>query len=95
LRVAEEAIIPAPREAGMTTLQIDQKLKSQLGELSGPMEFCDEQGRRLGYFIPVEDVDASTWEWARGAFTDEELERAQNEKGGYALHEILDELTGS
>lgn len=78
----------------MTTVQVDQELMSRLRELSTPMEFCDEQGRKLGYFIPIEDVDAETWAWARSAFTDAELERAENEEGGYALREIFDELTG-
>ena len=76
----------------MTTVQIDAVLQAQLHELSEPMEFCDEQGRRLGYFIPVEEVDAETWEWARNAFSDEDIERARREPGGYTLQEILDEL---
>lgn len=78
----------------MTTVQIDPDLRKRLPKLDTPLEFHDEQGRRLGYFIPTQEADAEGWAWARNAFTDEEIERARREEGGFTLREILDELEG-
>jgi len=76
----------------MTIVQIDSELRNRLHKLDGPLEFCDERGRRLGYFIPTPDAEREAYEWARGAFTDEEIERARKQEGGSTLREILDEL---
>jgi hypothetical protein len=76
----------------MTTVQIDSELRNRLHRLDGPLESCDEGGRRLGYFVPTPDAERKAYEWARTAFSDEEIERARKEEGGFTLREILDEL---
>lgn len=52
----------------------------------------DAEGRMLGYFVPIGEMDEETREWARNVFTDEEIEEARREEGGFTLQEILEEL---
>ena len=76
----------------MTTVVVDNGLRDQLTLGQSPVEICDETGRRIGLFIPSTESDRELWEWARGAFSDEELDRAAQEPGGCTLDEILAKL---
>lgn len=37
----------------MTRITLDEPLKSQLDDLVGPVEFCDQSGRVMGRYIPA------------------------------------------
>ena len=72
----------------MNRILIDETLLSRLNDLNSQLEFCDETGRTLGYFVPTPERDRSLYEWARQEFTDEEIERARREAGGLTIDEV-------
>jgi hypothetical protein len=74
----------------MTKVIVDQATLSKLHHLAEPLEFCNESGRTLGYFSPA--VDRSLYDKVKVPFTDEELDRFEQELGGRSLAEILADL---
>ena len=72
---------------------VDSAIRSQLDDLGTELEFCDEAGRTLGYFVPVPDRERELYDWAKGEFTDAEIERAREEPGGLTIDEMLYGLT--
>ena len=76
----------------MNRVVLDQSVRSKLRELDSRLEFCDEAGNTLGYFIPAAERQRLLYAWARGEFTDEEIQRARGEAGGFSLAELLAEL---
>ena len=74
----------------MTKVILDQALLSKLSLLREPAEVCDEAGHTLGYFTPV--GDRSLYKNVKVPFTEEELNRFEQEPGGRALAEILSDL---
>jgi hypothetical protein len=76
----------------MNKVIIDPSLLPQLGDLHSRVELCDNAGRTLGYFVPVSEQKRLLYAWARGEFTDREIDLARREPGGAALAEILAEL---
>lgn len=75
----------------MTTVQIDKELRSRLTSTGEAVIVCDEEGNRIGLFFP-DEKDKELYRRVGEMFTDEELEQARQEPGGYTLQEILDEL---
>jgi hypothetical protein len=73
---------------------VESTIRSRLHGLDSELEFCDEAGRTLGYFVPRQGSDRD-YEWAKGAFTDAELEQARQEPGGRTTAEVLARLGGS
>jgi hypothetical protein len=76
----------------MNKILIDESLRSKLNDLNSQLEFCDEAGRTLGYFVPMPESDRSLYEWARQQFTDEEIERARQEPGRLTIDEVREGL---
>ena len=74
----------------MGRVTIDQALLSQLDRLDAPLELCDETGRVVGHFIPVED--RSIYEGVDSPAMDEELDRRSREESGRLLDDILRDL---
>jgi len=75
----------------MTRITIDASFWTRLNNLEGPVEFCDESGRTLGYFHSVatpEEID----QLPASLISDEELERRRREPGGRSLDAILADL---
>jgi hypothetical protein len=72
----------------MNRIVIESAIRSRLDELEAQMEFCDESGRTLGYFVPVPEQDRQLYDWARRQFTDEEIQRARAESGGLTIDEV-------
>jgi hypothetical protein len=70
----------------MTRLTLDADTLSKLRHLTEPMEVYDESGRHLGYITP------SPYRTVEVPFTEEELDRREQEPGGRALAEILADL---
>jgi len=76
----------------MVQVTLDSNARSHLPDLSERVQFLDEEGRPIGYFVPEKERLRSLYEWARGAFTDEELAAARQEEGGFSLQEVMAEL---
>lgn len=74
----------------MVRVTIDQVVRSKLGGLDSPLELCDETGRVVGHFIPVEDH--SIYEGVESPVSDEELDRRLREESGRPLEDILRDL---
>ncbi len=76
----------------MEKLTLDSAVLSALSEVDHQVQLCDPTGRTVGYFLPASEAEHEMYAWARGQFTDEELDRAANEPGGKSTAEILARL---
>jgi hypothetical protein len=74
----------------MTRVVLDKETLAKLHDLKERIEICDEEGITRGYANPV--GDKSLYEQVQVPFTEEELERFENEPGGRSLAEILADL---
>jgi len=74
----------------MVRVTIDQAFCSQLGNFQSPLELCDETGRIVGHFIPVQD--RSVYEGVDSPASDDELDRRSRDESGRRLAEILRDL---
>jgi hypothetical protein len=59
----------------------------KLANLTDRVEFCDGEGRTLGYFVPVRE--RSLYEGIEIPVSDEELRRAEQQEGGRTTVEVL------
>lgn len=83
----------------MTKLTIDPTL---LAKLTAPLEFTDESGRTVGFFLTPEEherlrqIEAEQlrldYEYVRSVVTDEMLAAAEAEGGEYTYDEVMDHL---
>jgi hypothetical protein len=78
----------------MSKVTLDQSLRAKLNNLDAEVEFCDESGQTVGYFVPADWHRRLLYAWANAQFTDEELEKARRQPGGRSLAEILARLDG-
>jgi len=78
----------------MNKIIVDPSLRLKLHNLDARLEFCDESGKTLGYFVPACELQRLLYAWAQGEFTDEEIERARGEPGGLSIAEVLADLAG-
>jgi len=76
----------------MNRVLVDDALRTTLGELRSQVEFYDQSGRVLGYFIPTDSNSESIRNWVRSRISDEELERRAQESGGLTTAEVLKKL---
>jgi hypothetical protein len=74
----------------MNRVLIDDTLRSKLDEFRDETELCDKSGKVIGVYTPAVDPNRRWYEWAKGRYSDEELERRCNEPGGKTLAEILE-----
>lgn len=74
----------------MAKVILDEATLAKLHHLREPLEVCDESGRVLGYVSPA--VDPSLYRTVKVPFTEEELDRFEQEPGGRTLAEILADL---
>jgi hypothetical protein len=75
----------------MTRVVVDAGFLAKLNDLAGPVEFCDEAGRTLGYFHSVA-TPCEVEELPASLISDEELQRRRQERGGRSLEAILADL---
>ena len=78
----------------MNRVLVETAIRSRLHGLDSELEFCDESGHTLGYFVPSSEADPGLYAWARAAFSDEEIEQARGESGGRTTAEVLSRLAG-
>lgn len=65
----------------MQEIVLDAELRAKLNGLTEPITLCDEQGRTVGLVAPQDDFVRDAYEWAKTAFTDEELDEARKQPG--------------
>jgi hypothetical protein len=75
----------------------NSKAIERLRQVEGRVEIRDEAGQLIGYFVPSDDrgLEGLPYQDVEVPFTDEELDRFEQELGGYTLDEILTNLEGS
>jgi hypothetical protein len=56
------------------------------------MEVCDEQGKTLGHFVPVETYRKMLHAWLKAQVSDAEIEQLRQQTGGRTLQEIWKSL---
>ena len=74
----------------MTPLVLDRESLAKLDEVNYRVAICDESGRTLGYFQPI--VDRAAYQSVIVPFSNEQLNRFEQESGERTLGEILTEL---
>ena len=76
----------------MTAITIPTSMKPLFGQVSEPVSVRDEQGNVLGFLTPMRQATKEDYEWARQQFTEQELEAARREPGGFTTQEVLEHL---
>ena len=76
----------------MNKIVVGKTLKSKLQNLDSRLELCDEGGKTLGFFVPAAEREGLLCVWARGEFSDEELQCARDQVGGLPLADALVDL---
>jgi hypothetical protein len=76
----------------MTKLIVDQEMRSKLQNLTAQVELLDESGQTLGYCLPAAEYDRLLYASVKIPFSDEEIARRLQEKGGRPLAGFLAEL---
>jgi hypothetical protein len=74
----------------MTKIILDGASSAKFADVKDRAEVCDEAGRTLGYFLPV--IPPAAYAGIEVPFTEEELQRFEQEPGGRTLAEILADL---
>jgi hypothetical protein len=74
----------------MVRISLDSSVASQLIPLVEGAELCDPSGNVLGYFTPV--ASASSYGQVEVPYTEEELQRIEQQPGGRQLDAILRDL---
>jgi hypothetical protein len=78
----------------MTAIMIDEGLREKLQGVQHEVALCDQNGRTIGHFLSEAEYTKLLYERARNLFTDEELDKAEQEPDGKPLAEILARLEG-
>ncbi|MEO6812261.1 MAG: hypothetical protein ABI353_24395 [Isosphaeraceae bacterium] len=79
----------------MSQIFVDGSMLAKFASQTGEVQVCDGSGRVLGVFVPASEADRELrelYEDARTRITDEELERARQQPGGYTTAEVLEYL---
>ena len=76
----------------MTQMILERSLQSRLEQSDSEVEFRDEQGQLVGYFVPPRLHREFILAWSRVHVSDEDLERARHESSERSLAELLDSL---
>jgi len=76
----------------MTKVFVDPVFGAKLNSLGGAVEVCDESGRTLAFFHPVATGIHPTSPSVESPFSEEEIERRWQERGGRPLKDILADL---
>jgi hypothetical protein len=78
----------------MSKYVLDPDLRAKLNGLNEQIEFCDESGKTLGRFVPEEEYRRMQYALAEALcpYSQEELERMRQEKGGRPLADLWKEL---
>lgn len=72
----------------MSTVTLDQELRSRLNGLNEAIEIRDEAGKVLGMYLPLEEYKKILYRGVEIPFSPEEIERRRKETGGCSLQEF-------
>jgi hypothetical protein len=72
----------------MSKIILDQALRAKLNGLNEQMEICDESGKTLGHFLPVEVYRKLVVSKLQIPFSEAEIERRRRETDGCSLEEF-------
>lgn len=78
----------------MTKLMLEPALLSKLAGIHETAILCDQSGRAIGYFEPLEPPTGTGEDGTGSPFSDEEIERFRQQRSGRPLREVLAELEG-
>jgi len=73
----------------MQKIVIDESLRTRLNNCAAELEFLDESGKTLGFFLPPDWHHELLYAWAKTQVTDQELDLARREEGGQSLSAFL------
>ena len=76
----------------MTTVVLDSGALSKLAGVHQPAFVCDESGRAIGYFEPLEPPTGRGPNGAEPPFSDEQIEQFCQQRRGRSLTDILADL---
>jgi hypothetical protein len=76
----------------MSRVVLDTQLRAQLNGLQEGLEFCDENGKTLGHFVPVPVYHELMAAWSKAHLSDAELQSRRDEPKGRTLAEIWKRL---
>lgn len=65
----------------MDKVILDPTLREKLNGLDREVELCDETGRTVGHYLPVEEYRKLKVASLKIPFTEEEIEEARQQKG--------------
>jgi hypothetical protein len=71
---------------------LDPELRAKLNGLNEQLEICDEGGKPVGLYLPLEVYKKLLYKNVEVPFTEEELAQARREGGGRSLAEIWKSL---
>lgn len=74
----------------MVRITIDPEFRLKLRDFESPLELCDETGRIVGHFIPVQD--RAMYRGVESPASDDELDRRSRDESGRPLADILGDL---
>ena len=73
----------------MTKVVLDTGFLSKLAGIRETALLCDESGRVIGYFEPLEPPTGKGEDGAESPFSDDEIERFRKQRSGRSLQDIL------
>ena len=73
----------------MTKVVLDTSLLSELIAIRQPALLCDQSGRVIGCFEPLEPPTGKGEDGTQSPFSDEEIERFRQQRSGRPLQDIL------
>lgn len=76
----------------MVRLTVDDALRKQLGDLSAPVQLCDEMGRTLAHVFPC--LAADEYDLHEPPIDEVELRRRENSDTWYTTDQVLERLRG-
>ena len=74
----------------MVRLTVDDALRKKLGDLSAPVELCDEMGRILAHVFPCAAADE--YDLHEPPMDEQELRRRENSDTWYTTDQVLERL---
>jgi hypothetical protein len=72
----------------MGKIILDPELREKLNGLNERLEICDETGKPVGLYLPLEVYKKLLYTGVEIPLSEEEIERRRQEKGGIPLQEL-------
>jgi hypothetical protein len=76
----------------MTKVVLDSGFLSKLAAIHQPSLLCDESGRVIGCFEPLDPPTGRGEDGAESPFSDDQIERFRQQRSGRPLQDILASL---